>query len=178
MKKYQKVIITIVLGALGSALWEVFLKRLFLLIYDRFVTYAFQLFNDSFYKRVAYSIDSPAFLTYFFFMYLIAFFFIVSPKRWLNTFYNENEPKHDLLLIYVWRFVIFIILMYNALIVSFANNIARRTLNNIEIISPYISDMEYKTLRSDFYQMNSKDDYLQIISVIENIATENDLITQ
>lgn len=44
------------------------------------------------------------------------------------------------------------------------------TLNNIEIVSPYISSLEYKRLRASFYSMNSRDDYNDLVSKIEHHA--------
>lgn len=174
MKIIKNVIITIVLGALGSALWEIFLKKLFSLIYDRIVLYAFQFFNDSFYAKVAYSIDSPAFYTYYYFMLLTALFFLLLPDGIHAILKSKLDSPH----ISIFKCIIVILFIYEAFIVSFSNSTARRTLNNIEIIAPYISDMDYKTLKSNFYQMDSKSDYIQIISMIESVASENDLKIQ
>lgn len=47
------------------------------------------------------------------------------------------------------------------------------TLNNIEIVSPYISDQEYKKLKSNFYSMTSKNDYTELCDSINQIAEVN-----
>ena len=36
--------------------------------------------------------------------------------------------------------------------------------SNIEIVSPYISDLEYKYLKSKFHSMENRDDYNNLIS--------------
>ena len=47
--------------------------------------------------------------------------------------------------------------------------------NNIEIVSPYISDIEYKTLKSDFHLMENHEDYNQLIFRLQKFADDNSL---
>lgn len=46
---------------------------------------------------------------------------------------------------------------------------------NIEIVSPYVSDFEYKKLKSDFYSMNTYDEYAAIKLTLNKIAEDNNL---
>lgn len=47
--------------------------------------------------------------------------------------------------------------------------------NNIEIVSPYISDLEYKQLKSDFHSMNSSTDYDRLVSRLSTISNNYSL---
>lgn len=47
--------------------------------------------------------------------------------------------------------------------------------NNIEIVSPYVSDLEYRQLKSEFHLMRNSDDYEKLVEKLHNIATENDI---
>ncbi|MBR5970115.1 MAG: hypothetical protein IK016_07195 [Lachnospiraceae bacterium] len=50
-----------------------------------------------------------------------------------------------------------------------------RTANNIEIVSPYISDIEYRQLKSDYHSICNADDYDELISHLRAIADKNGL---
>lgn len=55
-----------------------------------------------------------------------------------------------------------------------ANNIYA----NIEIVSPYVSDSEYKHLKSEFHSIRSSKDYLSLINDLSKIAATNDITLQ
>ena len=61
--------------------------------------------------------------------------------------------------------------MYDTKVYSEAHSFLR----NIEIIAPYISDEEYKTLKSDFYQMEDIGDYNSLQNELNYIAKKNSL---
>lgn len=44
--------------------------------------------------------------------------------------------------------------------------------NNIEIVSPYISDIEYKQLKSKFHSIETQSDYNALMKELETIASE------
>lgn len=175
MKKYKNVIITIILGALGSALWELCIKQILFLLYSRLLPYILVLLNDAFYAGVARSIGSPAYRTFFYFLLLLALFLIFPSRSLHRLLFEKGQNKIS---VSICKFFLFILIFYEALIVSLSNSIARRTLNNIEIVSPYISELEYKSLKSSFYQMDTKSDYMKISSIIESVAAAEDLNIQ
>ena len=43
-------------------------------------------------------------------------------------------------------------------------------MNNIEIVSPYISDIEYKQFKSSFHLIENKEDYDNLYSQLERVA--------
>jgi hypothetical protein len=42
--------------------------------------------------------------------------------------------------------------------------------NNIEIISPYVSDIEYKKFKSDFHTIQCSRDYEDLAQALQSIA--------
>ena len=46
---------------------------------------------------------------------------------------------------------------------------------NMEIISPLLSDQDYKQLRANFYSIDSKKDYDDFTNHLEAIANENNI---
>ena len=57
----------------------------------------------------------------------------------------------------------------------YVNKTVTALTNNIEIVSPYISDLEYKKLKSAFHLMNSRADYDSLCDSLNKIADENQL---
>lgn len=47
--------------------------------------------------------------------------------------------------------------------------------NNIEIVSPYISDIEYKMLKSDFYSIENSEDYDALTSTLNDISKNHSI---
>lgn len=57
----------------------------------------------------------------------------------------------------------------------YISGISSKTHANIEIVAPYISDQEYKEIKSNFYRIDSKDSYEQFNTRLSIIANENSL---
>lgn len=57
----------------------------------------------------------------------------------------------------------------------FINNAITKATNNIEIVSPYITDIEYKQLKSDFYSIKNRDDYNALMDTLADIADANSI---
>ena len=47
--------------------------------------------------------------------------------------------------------------------------------NNIEIVSPYISDTEYKQLKSDFHTIQCSQDYDELAQLLQDIANDHSI---
>lgn len=52
---------------------------------------------------------------------------------------------------------------------------ASRIEHNIEIVSPYITDQEYKVLKSNSYSMKTMDDYNLLNEALEDVAEQHHL---
>lgn len=105
-------------------------------------------------------------------------------KNSLEKHINENENPHQqierkilstkILLIMDIAFlaILYIYLIGNFL---FINECKTTSLCNIEIVSPYISDVEYKQLKSTFYSIQTKDDYINFTEAINKIGEQYSL---
>lgn len=71
-------------------------------------------------------------------------------------------------------FVIFLMYLFTMLQI-YISGISSRTLSNIEIVSPYVSDNEYKQFKSDFYTINGKSDYDDLYKKLDSVAKSNSL---
>lgn len=83
--------------------------------------------------------------------------------------FNPSKRTKTTLLVSV---VLYIFFMFFILSTNFINNTITRITNNIEIVSPYITDYEYKMLKSKFYSMESRDDYDEICGLMEQYASD------
>ena len=50
--------------------------------------------------------------------------------------------------------------------------------NNIEIVSPYVSDVQYKELKSDFYSMKNIDDLNKLTTTLQSISEKHSIDLQ
>lgn len=174
MKKKVKIVIsTIALGILGSALWEFIIRPLFLFLSGKAIPYIVQFFGDYFYQKIPISIESPSFRTYFFAMVAIALLVLMPPKSFNEIFHQPPKTEKSFIFHFAYKMLVLFIILYNAFTVAVANSIARRTLQNIEIVSPYITDIEYKQLKSDFYLIDSKADYIALSEKLEHLMDSN-----
>lgn len=165
MSKFKNVIASLVIGLLGSALWEWIVSPFFTFLYEKAIPSFIVLFNDSFYRRVAYS--TPESLTYNMLMVLIVLFVMIPPKV-VSKLLHVNSPMGFNI---IYALIIYCVFMSN----SIAHQTGKRTLRDIEVVAPYISDIEYKTLKSAFYRIDSKEDYLNLTNQIQMIMDEYEL---
>lgn len=94
----------------------------------------------------------------------------------LNTLKKQSKR---LRISYIF-IIIVIILFMTALILfygrsSFIRNKSMILTNNIEIVSPYISDIEYKQLKSKFHSIETQSDYEALMERLKSIAEEYSL---
>ena len=57
----------------------------------------------------------------------------------------------------------------------YASSLSTNTRANIEIVAPYISDQEYKQLKSDFFTIKIKSDYDNLQNTLNMISDEHSL---
>lgn len=57
----------------------------------------------------------------------------------------------------------------------YASSLSTNTRANIEIVAPYISDQEYKQLKSDFFTIKNKSNYDSLQKALKKISEENHL---
>lgn len=102
---------------------------------------------------------------------------LVETKNYLDNLeinVNNSNKKRSFILKFVTGFLIFIMIFLYAQ-QSFVNTAITKALSNIEIVSPYISESEYRHLKSDFYSINNHEDYDLLINTLEEIADANSI---
>lgn len=87
---------------------------------------------------------------------------------------NASYKKYSIILIFLSTILVFLLIFFYGQQV-FINNSITKILSNIEIVSPYISDTEYKYLRSTFYSISNKEDYESLLYTLEEIADANSI---
>lgn len=90
-----------------------------------------------------------------------------------------REARHKIKLYYFGTLICSVILSLSVMFMYARLVFIQREIftltNNIEIVSPYISDIEYKTLKSDFHLMENHEDYNQLIFRLQKFADDNSL---
>lgn len=172
MKKAKYIVVTILLGALGNAFWELFLRKLLL---NWTSPHFLKLFGDAIYSRVHYILEDLQYLSFSHLIILFLFLIIMFPDNFETLVHSDMKEKGSRIFQLIIRVFLFLFLAYHFVVVSFAATIAENTIHNIEIVSPYITDMEYKQLRSEFYQIDSEPDYDNLMNKISIIAESNSL---
>ncbi|MEI1257502.1 hypothetical protein V8Q34_22495 [Blautia sp. JLR.GB0024] len=58
---------------------------------------------------------------------------------------------------------------------AFVNAKIISSTNNIEIVSPFVSDQEYRQLKSEFHLIQNSNDYEKLYDKLQDIADKNDI---
>lgn len=86
---------------------------------------------------------------------------------------EKMQRQFAIIKIFLICAIVFIFFVYGKQI--FITSRITTVTNNIEIVSPYISDDEYKQLKSDFHSIRNRADYDALKETLINIATENEI---
>lgn len=87
-----------------------------------------------------------------------------------NEYKRKRIDNFMYISIQVWIIIIIILLYFNYARSVFINNKIIIMTNNIEIISPYVSDIEYKKFKSDFHMIQCRRDYEDLEQTLQSIA--------
>lgn len=178
MKKLKTLISTILVGALSSAIYEFLLKDLFVQILSWISQISLRFANDAFYAQLPNGLDAISIQIYSFITCFFALMIAVPPKFLKNLFHQYPRNKYYALLHNAFRICCIIILFGNMMLDTSVYQTASDIIHKIEIVSPYITDIEYKSLKSKFYLIDSKQDYEYIVQHLEQLMIDNDLKIQ
>lgn len=113
---------------------------------------------------------------------LLSLFIVTHPffrKHFQNSPATDSKTLHNSRrLLYVFDaflLVIYIVFMLVHIADGVYHEMAISMSANIEIVSPYISDNDYKILRSDFLSIRSKEDYKLLNNLLHSIAEDESL---
>lgn len=96
---------------------------------------------------------------------------ILAEKITLNL--RKVKIEYRLIIIIFVFLYIFLIFTYSRSL--YINDKITSLTNNIEIVSPYISDINYKQLKSNFHMMENSEDYNNLMSELSDIAKDHSL---
>lgn len=96
---------------------------------------------------------------------------LIELNKERESLMKKSAHRYKILrIIYVLLWCIYIIFTFT---VTYIDSTVSRLTRNIEIVSPYISDQEYKNLKSAFYSMDSREDYTNLVNALEEISSEH-----
>lgn len=195
-QKLKNLLTVILIGAIGSGLWEIFLKDLVFKLGNFFVNVASLIHSgyiDNLYKDVGknYSyleIMPSVFLTTLF-VFLPAFA-IIRTRRFFQK--DEVEEKGNTrfskFLAYIYqskrRAYIFILIATIPLSIMYTDMLLRQVSSLsaskhveriLEIVKPYINEQKFDLLRSSFRLVNNKEKLETLITEINMIAKNNNI---
>lgn len=94
-------------------------------------------------------------------------------KNTINKLKKSNVLFHKLSKIGIIILIVLFAFLYSRQNFIHAKSVA--ALNSIEIVSPFISDSEYKHFKSRFYLIQNKQDYESLIDEIHSIMIDNNI---
>ncbi len=199
-KKATSVFIIILLGAIGSGLWDIFLKDVFYSLGELFVnlaTYLYSGYIDTLYNGVGKSRDvlvylpSIVILTVIISMPLIFYVFILKINN-KDEIKNKTLNKNTIIPKYIEsilnnkkkrRIIIFSVsiimsIQYTSIFITQASEAKaiRIIERRLEIIRPYVEENNYYKLWSEFRLIDNKNKLELLLSKTNKIANKNEIL--
>lgn len=78
-------------------------------------------------------------------------------------------------LLYISMILVVISMIFCEMTQIYEVSLSTKARTNIEIVAPYISDQEYKQLKSDFFTIKNKSDYDNLQNTLNMISDEHSL---
>lgn len=198
MKKLFKnsFISALLIGILATALWENFISPFCTYIYihtssllETFIT----TFSNDTYKEISNGFND-SYSLYIIMIIILTFLCIAiiinllpSVQKYSDKITTKIRTSNDpfktlhnhLLLLRAGRILSFFFFIISSIYLIgnliFITDCKTKSLCNLEIISPYVSDNEYKQLKSTFYSIQTKDDYINFTEIINEIGEKYSL---
>lgn len=196
-KKLISLISVLFIGALGSGLWDIFLKKLFFGIGEIFVKLMSNIYSgyiDSLYKNVGRISLSPMELLPSIFITVMIISMPVFSILWINRIYSSKRDykpniktnidsiitkkiissKRRVYLLIFFITIPFSVFYTDLLIKELSCMTAKSYIERTtEIIRPYISEQEFLILRSEYRQIDNKNKLQNVINQINKFAVKN-----
>ena len=81
-----------------------------------------------------------------------------------------DKTRHSCVFFSLTVYVSIAFLCFSLVLSSYVNAEITRFTNNIEIVSPYITDLEYKQLKFSYHSMSSRTDYDSLSASLQEIS--------
>ncbi len=187
------VFVTIVLGAIGSGLWERFLSDLF----DKLVLWSINVINIAFtsYKDGIYASAAMGFhenyslSTYAFIMSIlpVAYYWVVlrhparvrSDSKRADS--SSSKTRHFMRsrkgywVVVGMTCTVYAFCLHTTAKMRYTNEVLTYSLRSLDIIEPYISEQDFKFLRSQFYQIKTTAQFEVFYSEVNKVAKSKNL---
>ena len=165
--KFVSILSSLAIGIAGSFLWEFICSPLFHSVFNIVFSAPAKVssFIGSWYATKISSVSNEYLaieLRAFLFVFLLLLF---MPKL--------KKAFHTMP--FVIKSIILFCLAIDLLTDIQVSQTASRIEHNIEIVSPYITDQEYKVLKSNSYSMKTMDDYNLLYEALEDVAEQHHL---
>jgi hypothetical protein len=179
---------TILLGALGSGFWDLFLRNMFVGIGHgilTLITLGISSVRDSFYVEIAKGRTERAGL------YLMSFTFIflgflagLLAGRLARPISVGEAPGSDVSVAryrFFLRFTLFLLLLltsifgFRSLSITYTTGAIDHFEQSFAICLPFMSPHERDDVRSRFARIRTKSDYVAVLSTLEQKARQNSL---
>jgi hypothetical protein len=193
-KTLRFIVLSVVLGALGSGLWEWLVKPSLLWVSHfglNIATLGISSFKDSIYEEVALGFhEAPSLRLYLAICSFLPCFLlgvlsgVVAARRSMR---RSLEAKSETMF---WKvmtrmarptFIVMIFLIVFSMVQANQSVYVNRAITHfhvlIEISRPYISDEQYRRYKSQFAQVSSKAEYEQVVKGLTDICRSNNLRT-
>lgn len=182
------IIIPLMVGLVGSAMYDYLIAPLSSLLIESLSKYSSKISNYI-YGQIPYGAEDLAVLipirfcvlALYFLSVLMFIFYKRFPMKYSFVPRNRAEQVYvklrsrRLLSCSVLFLTIAIMMTVSVEVLTYTSYTKTTVLQNIEIISPYISDVQYKKLRSDFYLIQNKHDFELVTNNIQSFASQNSI---
>ncbi len=199
-RKILPILSMLVIGALGSGLWDVLLKDLIYSLGNIFVSIASSLYSgyiDTLYEGVGKQFNFLSYLPGFFIISFLIFAFpfaclyVYRVSQTISLMKNERVElsplerkignfileKQKYLFAAILLPMLFISILYTNSLIKEISQL--RAVNYIEraidIVRPGMTDKQYYQFRSEFRQINSRDKVANLIKGLALVAEQNHL---
>lgn len=103
-----------------------------------------------------------------------------SDEEFIKSIQNDLRQQKKRLPFYKYLsifflFFIFVTTTFTTMKQIYILGLSTKATVNIEIVSPYITDIEYKQLKSSFHLIKTQDDYEKLLDKIQDIADANEI---
>lgn len=180
----------LIIGALGSGLWDLFLKGVFIFLGNSFINLISLFYSgyiDLIYSHVGGGYDFlvvlPTLLLFLFvilFGVFFLFFYHFRVRRIINGTYESSknrvgQTRYIKIMtnpFTVWVIMFTAIILYSDLLIKGATSYTACTTieRNMDIIKPYVSEHEFNLLRSEYRLVNDKTKFKNLVTKINKVA--------
>jgi hypothetical protein len=198
--KIYSIFSVVFIGAIGSGVWDLFLKDLIFYAGEVFVNSMSSMYSgyfDRLFENVGVQSKALMYLPSIFIVMLIIaapFFVYIKIRRMLRHIDEESnelnnsqsisflfglaKTKQRLFTSIIMVPLFLISLMYTDLLIKSLTNVS--AINNMErwltVVRPYVKEKDYHLLVSEFRMINSRLSYQLLVNKIERYASEQSVL--